>query len=343
MQYSRSIFAVLTFPAVRRQIENERLSMTASDDQELAVNQPENAPAANAETMGRIAEAVFNKGDLSVLSPADRVFYVKSVCERLGLDPMTKPFDYIKTENGLQLYPNKECAAQLRSKYSINVKITDRQINSQLCIVTAQASMPNGRADESIGAVALEKEDGEWKTSHEGKRYFLANGKFRPLSPELRASALMKAETKAKRRATLSLCGLGMMDPPDEDAPRWDYEVPPGTPGVTGLINAATDKQAQPPEPTPPPAPPPMDPDLEKQLAVFSRATREQRLAMLAQLKHDLAEMSGDEGIAFYYDVLKAVGVREAEQLSTLSQAKQAYANMWLQLREGVSVEEPAP
>src|SRR5260370_32382559 len=56
-------------------------------------------------------------------------------------------------------------------------------------IVRARATMPDGRTDESLGAVSLAGLEGE----------ALAN-------------ALMKAETKAKRRVALSICGLGMLD-----------------------------------------------------------------------------------------------------------------------------------
>jgi hypothetical protein len=47
----------------------------------------------------------------------------------------------------------------------------------------------NGRTDVSTGAVSIANVNGE-----------------------ARANAMMKAETKAKRRVTLSICGLGMLD-----------------------------------------------------------------------------------------------------------------------------------
>src|SRR5262245_20253745 len=56
-------------------------------------------------------------------------------------------------------------------------------------VVTAQATLPSGRQDESIGAVTIGGKKGDDK-----------------------CNALMKAETKAKRRVTLSICGLGMLD-----------------------------------------------------------------------------------------------------------------------------------
>ena len=56
-------------------------------------------------------------------------------------------------------------------------------------MVTAKATTKEGRIDASTGAVAIES-----------------------LKGEARANAMMKAETKAKRRVTLSICGLGLMD-----------------------------------------------------------------------------------------------------------------------------------
>ena len=53
-----------------------------------------------------------------------------------------------------------------------------------------------------------------------GKRYFQGNGNFISLPPEAKANAMMKAETKAKRRVTLSICGLGMLDESEFDTIR---------------------------------------------------------------------------------------------------------------------------
>jgi len=58
-----------------------------------------------------------------------------------------------------------------------------------LMVVTAEATDKTGRCDSSIGAVSI------------------AN-----LRGEAKANALMKAETKARRRVTLSICGLGFTD-----------------------------------------------------------------------------------------------------------------------------------
>ena len=42
-----------------------------------------------------ILEKVLVQGDLSKLSPAERLMHYKNICESLGLNPLTRPFEYI--------------------------------------------------------------------------------------------------------------------------------------------------------------------------------------------------------------------------------------------------------
>ncbi len=131
-------------------------------------------------------------GDLSRLSVGERLSYYNSVCESLGLNPLTRPFEYITLNGKLVLYARKDCTEQLRTNRCISVKILSREVVEGVYVVTAQASETvahHQRTDESIGAVPI------------------AN-----LQGDMKANAMMKAETKAKRRVTLSICGLGMLD-----------------------------------------------------------------------------------------------------------------------------------
>jgi hypothetical protein len=134
-------------------------------------------------------EEVLMKGDLETLSPSERVTYHNQVCKSLGLNPITKPFEYIKLNGKLTLYARKDCTDQLRNIRKVNIKIKSCEFKNDLCIVIAEATLPDGRFDEATGAVAVLGKKGE----------DLAN-------------VIMKAETKAKRRVTLSVCGLGFMD-----------------------------------------------------------------------------------------------------------------------------------
>lgn len=134
-------------------------------------------------------EQVLISGDLSSLSSEQKLSYMKNVCESLGLNPLTKPFDYIRLNNRLTLYATKACTDQLRSVHKVSVTIAGRQTIEGVHVVTARAKLLDGREDESTGAVTVVG-----------------------LKGDALANAIMKAETKAKRRVTLSICGLGMLD-----------------------------------------------------------------------------------------------------------------------------------
>lgn len=138
---------------------------------------------------GHIIERVVAMGDLEGLKPMERARYYTSICEGLGLNPLTQPFMYVKLNNKLQLYARKDASDQLRKIHDISITITKRERIEDVYIVTAQAKTPDGRTDESIGAVSIIG-----------------------LKGENLANALMKAETKSKRRVTLSICGLGWLD-----------------------------------------------------------------------------------------------------------------------------------
>jgi hypothetical protein len=165
-------------------------------------------------------ERVLIGGDLTGLNPQERIQYYKAVCESVGLNPLTKPFDYLDLDGKLVLYAKRDCTDQLRTIHSVSIKIVSRELVDGVYVVTSQASKPDGRCDEAIGAVPLVKEGGEWKNSQNGKRYFQGNGTYTALSPDAKANAIMKAETKAKRRVTLSICGLGIMDESELDTVR---------------------------------------------------------------------------------------------------------------------------
>jgi hypothetical protein len=89
----------------------------------------------------------------------------------------------------LRLYALRDCADQLRRLHGISIYIVNRERLGDIYIVTARAKDKTGREDESTGAVALGT-----------------------LKGDALANALMKCETKATRRVTLSLAGLGWLD-----------------------------------------------------------------------------------------------------------------------------------
>jgi hypothetical protein len=134
-------------------------------------------------------------GDLAQLTAQQKISYYRSVCESLGLNPLTKPFEYIRLSGREVLYATRNCTDQLRHAHRISVTITAREIVEDCYVVTARAAFPDGRHDESIGAVPIAG-----------------------LKGESRSNAMMKCETKAKRRVTLSLVGLSTLDESEVDS-----------------------------------------------------------------------------------------------------------------------------
>ena len=169
-----------------------------------------------------LQEKVLLGGDLARLTPTERLSYYNAVCTSVGLNPLTRPFEYLVMNERMVLYARKDCTDQLRDLHGISIEIVSREVVEGVLTVTARATNMTHRTDESIGAVPFLKEEGEWKSAQSGKRYFVGTGTFKPLGLEDRSNAIMKAETKAKRRVTLSLCGLGILDETEIDT------VPPG-------------------------------------------------------------------------------------------------------------------
>ena len=131
-------------------------------------------------------QQVIIKGDLRRLSDEDKLIYYKKVCDSLGINPLTKPFDYITLNNKQTLYATKNCTDQLRSLHKISIAVTDRKIDNGLLTVVVQAEDSKGRKDSDMGFANVQG-----------------------LRGENLGNAMLKAVTKAKRRVTLSICGLG--------------------------------------------------------------------------------------------------------------------------------------
>ena len=144
---------------------------------------------------GDIIESVITKGDLDQLSAQERTRYYVEVCKSVGLNPLTKPFEFIRLNGKLTLYALRNATDQLRTIHGVSVdEIRDRTVEG-IIIVTTKVRNKEGRTDVATGAVAI------------------AN-----LRGDVLANAIMKAETKAKRRATLSICGLGFLDESELEA-----------------------------------------------------------------------------------------------------------------------------
>jgi len=164
------------------------------EEGKLKMSVPMKQPAVT----GDIMESVLLKGDLAKLTPDERVRYYGEVCESMGLNPLTKPFEFITLNGKLQLYALRSCTDQLRKIDKVSLEIISKEVAAEILTVHVRAKLPDGRIDEDLGAVAFPA----------------------VLKGEARANAELKCITKAKRRATLSICGLGWLDETEiEDIP----------------------------------------------------------------------------------------------------------------------------
>lgn len=135
-----------------------------------------------------ISSLVIN-GDLAKLTPKQKVAFYNYRCQQAGLDPAAKPFDLL-TLNGKQiLYANATATQQLTANRKLSHCVTNRELVDGVYCVFVKVTDAENRSTENMGAVPVENLKGEAK-----------------------ANAMLKATTKAIRRAVLAHCGLGMMD-----------------------------------------------------------------------------------------------------------------------------------
>jgi hypothetical protein len=129
------------------------------------------------------------QGDCSGLNADQKLQYYKARCDAAGLDTRATPFQFIKLQGKDVLYATKSCTDQLTAVHKLTSHIIEQRTEDGIRIVSVRVRNPDGRELDDIGAVSIKGLQGD----------ALCNG-------------LMKAVTKAKRRATLSFCGLGMLD-----------------------------------------------------------------------------------------------------------------------------------
>lgn len=168
-------------------------------------------------------------GDISRMPPTQKVEYYNSFCQSLGLNPLTQPFQIIKFQGKERLYATKDCTEQLRKIHGVSITDISTNTLNDVFIVTAKAKDKEGKTDCSTGAVSI-----------------------KGLSGDALANALMKAETKAKRRVSLSICGLGILDESEtetmkdaitEDIPH--EEIKPVYPKETKVANGLAKQPVQ--------------------------------------------------------------------------------------------------
>jgi hypothetical protein len=134
-------------------------------------------------------EEMLATGNIEQFAPEQKVSYINMICESLGLNPLTRPFEFVKFQGKTVLYARKDCTDQLRKIHGVSIEITEQKTFNDILFVTVIATDRHGRTDSDVGALPI------------------SNLKGNDL-----ANATMKAVTKAKRRVTLSICGLGLLD-----------------------------------------------------------------------------------------------------------------------------------
>jgi len=156
--------------------------------------------------MGEAVEHALMKNDYGRLSADDKVALYKRVCESLGLNPYTQPFGFYKQRDGSEkMYAQRNCADQLRSIHGVSLVEMREEFKDDIFSVIVTMQAKDGRRDIDRGDV------------------FVAGLKGIDL-----ANARMRAMTKAKRRCTLSLCGLGWLDESEvQDTPQIKANVIP--------------------------------------------------------------------------------------------------------------------
>ena len=119
------------------------------------------------------------KGNLAKLTPEEKSnYYFQCVCESLGLNPLTKPFEYLTLQGKETLYARRDCTDQLRNIHNVSVEELSESRREDIFIVTAKVHCATPRAAPTLPLAPSASTTSEAKA--------LAN-------------AIMKAETKAKK------------------------------------------------------------------------------------------------------------------------------------------------
>jgi len=168
-----------------------------------------------------IINSLILTGDMSKLTPGQQTQYYVAVCKDLGLNPLTQPFAIITLQGKKTLYATKCCTQQLANIRKIDTEVLSRDIKDSVYIVSVRASMPDGRKTDEDGIVGISGLKGT----------DLAN-------------AMLKAITKAKRRAVLALCGLNMSDETDiDDTVRSEMQADTSKSKVEKIVNQVEEAQ----------------------------------------------------------------------------------------------------
>lgn len=140
-------------------------------------------------TEAKAIESFVTRGDWSQLAPQDRARAYAQVCAQHGLNPMSQPFAFLRLNGKEVLYATRGATDQLAAIHRVTREIIDGPkivdiSGTKVALCVARASHPNGRFETATATL--------------------------PVADPV--NLYMKLETKAKRRATIALLGLAMLD-----------------------------------------------------------------------------------------------------------------------------------
>ena len=97
-----------------------------------------------------VLDRIVTRGDISQLTPTDRLVYYRSMCERIGVDPLTQPFQFLTLSGKQVLYATKSCTEQLRVIHGISVTDLSTSTTGDVFVVVAKVQNAKGRIDLSM-------------------------------------------------------------------------------------------------------------------------------------------------------------------------------------------------
>ena len=175
---------------------------------------PENQVAKIEEISDEAMDSLLQEGDLTKLTIRQRSQFAYKMAQRLGLNPLTKPFDFINLSGKLTLYANRTASDQLRQIHNISSRVI--YAGPLLMCDPTQALRPDidiasipSRDDVYQVIVYLEGTD---KDGNKRSEMSIGCVGIQGQSGEALANSIMKCHTKALRRGTLSFAGLGFLD-----------------------------------------------------------------------------------------------------------------------------------
>lgn len=142
----------------------------------------------SADVESAIAQMQASGKDTGSLTAQQRAGYVTALCRALRLNPLTNPVQFIKLNGREVLYVTRTATDQLAALHGLNRKtVRGPEIvdiaGMKVALCTVEVSLPNGRSETATATL--------------------------PVADP--AMLYMKLETKAKRRGTLAILGLGLL------------------------------------------------------------------------------------------------------------------------------------